>query len=165
MSGPLETMPAPEQPALPRWREPLLVPLTIAGVAAAPAAWWVTGLIPESVDPQGADYYLEPLSLAPGVEVAIGVVATLVTLAGMAALWQRVSTRQWSARWVGVLGPTFAIAAYVGAGYRVFTAPTIGANIGAGLVVFGAVPLLLAAVVCVVLSARRPSGQIGRQTN
>lgn len=47
-------------------------------------------------------------------------------------------------RWWSVLGPLLFAGVLIGSGWRVFTAGVIGANIGAGLVIFFVGPVVMA---------------------
>lgn len=98
---------------------------------AVAVAWWV-GVLDSSgdaiIDP---DYMWQPIAMSTLSRAAIGISATLVVAAGAAVLWR---TRESAAV------PFAAIAAYAGLTYAVGAEPVIGANIGGGMMLLGAVP-------------------------
>lgn len=126
-----------------------------AAIAAmAPLSWWVGGLPPDQVtaasDP---DYMFHPVDLATGVEPAIGVVSLVIVAAVVRLLI--VSARRGTRfdRW-RVFIPLAAISAYAGLTYRTVTMPVIGANIGGGLMILGAVPFTVALLTLAFIAER-----------
>ncbi len=117
--------------------------LMLAGMAATfPATWWVLGRFDHSsdwiVDP---DYAVPPPQIPRSLAHAIGIVSVLLAIMGFGTLVNLVRTNRWPSHLVGINWPGFAAAAYVGMAAHVITAPGIGANIGAGLVVLATGPV------------------------
>ncbi len=112
--------------------------------AAFPATWWLISLVDQSgdeiVDP---DYFVRPPDLSSSTELVVGAVALVLCLAGIAAIAYMISTGRWHLSVAGFTLAPLAAFAFAGMTAQVLTAPTIGANIGAGLL------LLLVPVVVV----------------
>ncbi|MFE9768870.1 hypothetical protein ACFYPC_30875 [Streptomyces sp. NPDC005808] len=142
--------------------------LTAAGVliAAVPvAAWGLMGQQNSTELPTSQlDYAFEPLGIPDGTATVLG--ATALVLAGAcAALLVRASRSGGGLdkRWWGVLAPLVMAGLLAGTGWRILTAGVIGANIGAGLVVFFMVPAVAGLVMWALgrgvwLATRRPTG-------
>jgi len=140
----------------------------IAVVSSAPAVWWLgsgnAGVAAEA-DP---DYLWQPLRMSTAVQSAIGIASIVLVLSALVVMAARMRAAELDRRWWGVVLPWVALSAYVGLTYRVATTPVIGANIGAGLMILGAIPLGCAALVLCTHFARatrpirdterRPSG-------
>lgn len=118
--------------------------LAVGAVAAAPAAWWLAGLLPdEDLDGSSPDYAITPPAIGSTAELVIGLVA-VVLLAGAAVALDRVVRAGVLARgWARIAASAALAAGYVGLTYRVGTEPVIGANIGYGLLMLGAIPVLI----------------------
>lgn len=116
--------------------------LTITAVAAAPGVWWILDrILPSGVD---IDAGVEPPAVDPDVAPAIGITSSAIVLVVAVLVSQRLATRAWPA-WFGVvLGCAVAAGSYAGLFAHVVTRPTIGANIGAGLLLLGAAPVAVA---------------------
>ncbi|MGP4111582.1 hypothetical protein ACTWP5_11765 [Streptomyces sp. 4N509B] len=113
-------------------------------VVSVPVAVW--GLVGQhdaaGVPPAELDYVVRPWDLPDGASVLLGGGATLTALGCAAVLVHathagRLHPRRWQ-----VLVPLVLAGAALGAGWRVITAGTIGANIGAGLVILVGGPLV-----------------------
>lgn len=100
-----------------------------------------------------ADHYLRPIDGLVDAVVWVTVGSLLVTAVGLLML-VRAAGGMSAVPWPVVV-PIVAIGAVLGGGYSVLTAPTVGANIGAGLVLMGAPLLVLVLVVVAVVGARR----------
>ncbi|MER8231238.1 hypothetical protein [Streptomyces sp. NPDC094049] len=117
-------------------------------VIAAPVALW--GLMGQQ-DSEGfarseLTYSVEPYRALEGWATGIGVAALLLTTVATVLLVHAGRARTMAPhRWL-VLLPLIAAGLFAAWGHRVLTAGEIGANIGAGLVLFGA-PFALALVV------------------
>jgi hypothetical protein len=109
-------------------------------LASPVAAWWLVGDLSE----RGADdrdRMVRPVELPPVIETLAGVVAVLAVLAALVVVvlaWYRRRLPEW---WAGAVVPVCVAGAIVGAGWRVLTASTIGANIGGGMVLLIGLPL------------------------
>ena len=108
-------------------------------VAVPFATWALVG--DQSIGGTDLDHLWEPPQLSAGAERTIGVVSTLVVLAGVALLVVGRRRGRVAPRLLAMVGLLAAYGAALGAGYRVLTAGVIGANIGGGLVLL-ALPLL-----------------------
>ena len=130
--------------------------IAIGVVAIAPATWRIAELLPTAVqDGPDADYAWGPPHITNGVAIAIGVVGlALATMGGVVAALAIRGDRI-RRGWIGVLAPLVALAAYVGVGYSVLTTPVIGANIGGGLVLLGAIPAAIGLISATIFFARR----------
>jgi hypothetical protein len=123
----------------------LLVASTVWVVAIGIAAALLVGPLAGDDDLVDPDYSAPPLPLHESTQLAFG--AALA--AGCAATGEAI--RRWYRRaglvwdWCAGLVPMGALAAYVGFWYGVASSPTIGANIGAGVLLLGAIPFAAAA--------------------
>lgn len=117
----------------------------VAGVlAAAPAVWWLAGLLPdEDLDGAPPDHAITPPEIGATAELVIGLVAVVVLAAGAVALDRGTRGGLLSRGWARVAAAAALAAGYVGFTYRVGTEPVIGANIGYGMLMLGAIPLLV----------------------
>ncbi|WP_407289118.1 hypothetical protein [Streptomyces sp. BP-8] len=115
-------------------------------VAAVPVATW--GLIGRQdaagYSPSELDYAVQPLPLAASLETSLGVISLVLTVvtAALLAYASRSDTFD-RGRWMVIL-PLIVAGLIVGAGWRVLTAGVIGANIGAGLVIWVGGPVTAA---------------------
>lgn len=122
--------------------------ITAGIVAGGPAIWAVVSLLPSEVDPATADYMVDPLDLTPATRAVIGAVAAVVVAAAVVVVARAVRRHALDRSWLPVVGLLAGVAAYLGLTYAAVTAPTIGANIGGGLVLMAGgllVPLGVAA--------------------
>lgn len=140
--------------------------LWAAGAAVALGAsftvFWARHLYmtpPEAVANIDDPDYLVRVPFSPLVENLLGVGAVVMFLVGMAVLVRATSLNRLGAGWWIVVGLASAAGLITGFAWAVFVAPTIGANIGAGIMVFVGFPvvvaLLLAAVGCSLYLWRR----------
>lgn len=143
-------------PAPPTWKDARLFVAVLAAAATAPAIWWLLGLFTRFSVITDPDYMIEPPAISARAEWIIGGSSSLVATGGMAMVYALIRGRTWSIRWAGVVGPLFVGAAYAGLTYRAVTAPVIGANIGGGLLIFGAVPVALCLIVIAIVFALPP---------
>lgn len=116
-------------------------------------AWWF-GLAATDDSIRDPDFMWRPLDLGDGTKRALGLTASAAAVAGALVLHRSRRVGRASPTRVAVLVPAAAIAAYCGLAYATATAPTIGANIGGGLLVLGAVPFAVAMVVVATLMVR-----------
>ncbi len=136
-------------------------------VAASPGvAWFWAGRLSEpELNPAVADYAWRPWRALLEHESLVGAVSTGVALAAALAL---IAMRRRVGGWAAapVLATTLALAvlgAWAGVGYQVITAPVVGANIGAGLVILATPALVVVELVAVVVwrSRRRQHQRVG----
>jgi hypothetical protein len=121
---------------------------SVAGVvliAAVPVAtWWAVGDL--STDLPDPDYQIRPFDIGPTAEQVAGVSATVLAAAAVVALIHAGRAGRFDRRWWPVLVELVLAGALCGAGWRVLTAGVIGANIGAGLVLWVGAPMVAALV-------------------
>lgn len=129
--------------------------------------WWLVGDLTHPAARQLAaegvplDYYIRPPGLSTGQQTAIGVTALLVTAATAAVMISSLVRRTAPVTlWLMVLLPLTAAGVIVGFTWRVWTAGSVGANIGAGLMLLFGLPmaggmLLLAGLAGVGIAKRR----------
>jgi hypothetical protein len=123
-----------------------LVPLAAAALllAVPVMTWWLVGdqsTVPLSADP---DYFIRPFHISPALERVLGYGSVLVAIIAALLLTWASLRYGLDPRWWSVLGPLLLIGVLTGFGWRVFTAGVIGANIGAGLFIFFAGPVIVA---------------------
>ncbi len=146
--------------------------IAVAAVAALSvvstvAAWWLMGA-DTSVPADVADYAVQPPQFDPALETAAGVVALALVAGALALTGWATATRRVSRRWWLVVPAVVLAGSAVGFGFRVMTAPVIGANIGAGLVVMFLLPAAAALVVwalvwsLVLLRRKKLDSNLGR---
>lgn len=106
------------------------------------AAWWLIG--DQSEGGRGADYYtLKPLDIGFGDERVLGVIAVVAALVGVAlVLRSRRTVRAMPTAWERAVLAVVAAEVVSMFIYRVMTAGTIGANIGAGMMLLFVVPIV-----------------------
>lgn len=123
-------------------------------VLAVPVVtWWLLG-DQSTASPDNADYVLRPpFRFSSRVTRALGTGALAVTVAAAALLIAASASHSFDLRWWSVVGPLLMLGILLGLGWRVLTAGVIGANIGAGLFVFVAGPVILALVGWVIFRA------------
>jgi len=127
----------------------VIVPAAVGMVMAVPVvSWWLVG--DQSSVPAGAhpDFTFQGFEVGPSVERAAGIGSTVLAVVTMVVLAWAMYRRQIDWRWWGVLVLVMAAGFIVGSGWRVMTAGGIGANIGAGLVVFFGGPIVVALLIC-----------------
>ncbi|HEX2132218.1 MAG TPA: hypothetical protein VHH15_11715 [Actinophytocola sp.] len=136
----------------------MLVPLVAAAVllVASPVVAWVVvgnqdspGYRPEELS------YTVRFEVSPAVAAVAGITATALLVLTVAALAVLTARGNVAAAWWHVFVPVVVAGALVGAGWRVITAGTIGANIGTGLVVFFGGPVVLALLAYAVIRVVR----------
>ncbi len=127
-----------------------------AGVlACTPATWAVASLLPTTVEPATADYMLDPPDLSAATRAMIGVVAAAAVAAAIAVVARAVRSRALERSWLPVVGLLAGLAAYLGLTYATVTAPTVGANIGGGLLLMaGGLVVPVGAVAAAILARR-----------
>ncbi len=145
------------------------VPIVAGMASSAPATWWVLGRLDRSndwiIDP---DYVIPPPQVPRALAHAIGGLALVLALWGLVSLLKLARSNRGPWRTIGMWGPGFVAAAYLGLASHILTAPGIGANIGAGLVVFAALPvglLLLVISLVAALAGRRRDTTTGPGSN
>jgi hypothetical protein len=113
------------------------------------AAWWLIGPFPLPADvstglrlpPSEYDYTYQAPSLSPSVQALAGRVATAATIAAVGSSLALVVVARAAWRWLLVVIAVIVSGVLVGLSERALTAPTIGANIGAGFAMFFYVPI------------------------
>jgi hypothetical protein len=103
------------------------------------------------VDP---DYLLEPVVQGSGARAALGLAGAAIALIGVLLGRRMYVAGRLRRPTVIVAVAAMAVAAYAGLAYGVATQPTIGANIGAGILLLGFVPFVVVVVVLVVALLR-----------
>ncbi|RBQ21378.1 hypothetical protein DP939_01280 [Spongiactinospora rosea] len=121
--------------------------LVLAAAGCVPAValtvWWLVGDLSADVPPGAPlDHSVRPPDLAPWAETAIGAGALVVAAGTLAVLVRASARRGFDRRWWATLVPLLAAAALTGFGWRVVTAGSVGANVGAGLVVIVGGPVV-----------------------
>lgn len=105
-------------------------------LATPVATWWLVGDLSEDAPPGALSYSYAPPAVGGDVARWLGAGATAIALVALgvsaASTWRRSLNRAW---WP-VLLPLVGFGAFAGWSYRVVTAGVVGANIGAGLVIF-----------------------------
>jgi hypothetical protein len=118
------------------------VVLAAAATATFPATWWLLGRLDNSgawiIDP---DYAVQPPQFERGLTHLVGAGSVAVVMLVITAAVVMTMQGRWRLCVAGVLLPWLAGFAYAGMAGHVMTTPVIGANIGAGLVLMGAVPV------------------------
>lgn len=128
------------------------------------ASWCLIGPSTEGSDPSTTyDYIVRAPEMNRGVEIAVGGVAAIgVIVAGSLFLKAR-RPASLARCWRGAAAWSLVSGLALGAGGRVVTAGTIGANIGGGLLILVLPPILLTgwivAIGCLVQSGRRSQRQ------
>jgi hypothetical protein len=119
-------------------------------LAVTIVTWWQIG-DQSSTTPDNADYVIRPpFRLSAAAERAVG--TSSAALGIVAALWLIWASLGHGFRpaWWSVAGPLLLLGMLLGTGWRVFSAGVIGANIGAGLFVFVAGPVIVAVLAWVI---------------
>lgn len=134
-------------------------------VAAVPvAAWGLMGRQNATELPASQlDYAYQPLGIPDGLDTVLGASALLMAGVGTALLVRASRSGALDKRWWGVLAPLIMAGLLVGTGWRVMTAGVIGANIGAGFVVFFGGPVVAGLLLWALgrgvwLATHRPGG-------
>lgn len=143
--------------------------MVAAGVlASGPLAWWLGDALDSvggAVPTGDADYFWQPLSLSTGARAAVGLSGVAVVACALTVLVRQVRSGHWRAGWVQVTAASAMVCAYAGMFVAVATAPVIGANIGAGVMLLAAAPVGLGAVIwAIVALVRLRSPAPGRST-
>jgi hypothetical protein len=127
----------------------------LAPVLASPVITYALMGDQSSTTDPNPNYFIHPLSISPSTVTTIALIATVLALLGLGVLVPRWNEGSLHAAWKRVVVCLVVVGVIVGAFYRVATAAVIGANIGAGVMVFFAGPLLLALLAGAVFSARK----------
>jgi hypothetical protein len=109
------------------------------------------------VDP---DYLLEPVVQGSGARAALGLAGAAIALIGVLLGRRMYAAGRLRRPTVIVAVAAMAVAAYAGLAYGVATQPTVGANIGAGILLLGFVPFVVVMIVLVIAllrSSARPT--------
>jgi hypothetical protein len=123
-------------------------------VATPIAAWWLVGSIPPEVDDLTGQrlpaweytYSYQAPDIDPRLAALAGRLAVVVALVAAGPAAVLIAARGARKRWMMVLLAVVVAGIIAGWGERTLTAPTIGANIGAGMVLTFGVPLILGLV-------------------
>jgi hypothetical protein len=113
-------------------------------VAVPVATWWAVGDL--STDLPDPDYQIRPFDIGQTTEQVAGVSAAVLAAAAVVALVGAGRAGRFDRRWWPVLVELMLAGALCGAGWRVLTAGVIGANIGAGLMLWVGAPIVAALV-------------------
>ena len=111
--------------------------IAVGTLAVAPLTWWLTRPLLLTDDPEAADSLFEPLDIPGGVRAAIGVMSVLLVANGLRALVVGLGSGDLRRDWLGIVVPSAILAGYAGFVYAMATAPTVGTNAGAGLLLLG----------------------------
>lgn len=125
----------------------------VALVLATPLAVWSLVGDLSATEFDDLDYIWRAPDLPVAVDVALGVVSVAVVLASAAVLLGGLRRGHVRRQWSATVVPLCVAGALLGYGGRVVTAGGIGANIGGGLMVMFAGPLILALVVAAAWNA------------
>jgi hypothetical protein len=115
-------------------------------------------LLPTTVEPANADYMLDPPDLPAATRALIGAVAAAAVAAAIAVVARAIRRRALERAWLPAVGLLAGLAAYLGLTYAAVTAPTVGANIGGGILLMASglvVPVGAVAVAILALRAVR----------
>ncbi|MFE1248790.1 hypothetical protein [Streptomyces sp. NPDC058766] len=122
----------------------------------------------EGLPPGELDHAVRPWDIGDGTAAVVGGPAVVLAGVGAAVLVRGALRGTWDQRWWGVLGPLVVLGLMAGVGWRIVTAGTVGANIGAGLVIILGTPIaagiLLWSVawgVWLAWHGRRAGGEVG----
>jgi len=129
-------------------RRALLAPVVALGIAAVgPLTWWLVQALPDEVP---ANQYADYLWVAPelsGTQVlGVGLMSIVAVLSAGFVMADGIRSRTLRHEWLWIVLPLVGLAGYAGLTYAVATAPVIGANIGAGLLILGSVVVVPAMV-------------------
>lgn len=129
-------------------RKVLMAPVVSLGIAAVgPLTWWLVQALPDEVP---ADQYADYLWVAPELSrthvLGIGLISVVAVLSAGFLLAYGVRLRTLRREWLWIVLPLAFLTGYAGLTYAVATAPVIGANIGAGLLILGGVVVVPATV-------------------
>jgi hypothetical protein len=123
-------------------RRSQLLAAVLLVLATPVATWWLVGDLSEDAPPAALSYSFAPPPVGGSVARWLGAGATAIALVALgvsaAGTWRRTLDRAW---WP-VLLPLVGLGAFAGWSYRVMTAGVVGANIGAGMVIF-ALPVVV----------------------
>lgn len=124
-------------------------------VACAPATWAVASLFPTTVETGTADYMIDPPDLSAAARAMIGAAAAAAMAAAIAVVARAVRRGALERSWLPVTGLLAGLTAYLGLTYATITAPTVGANIGGGLLLMaGGLVVPVGAVAAAILARR-----------
>ena len=104
---------------------------------------------------ESLDYVVRPVSLGATGDRVVGVLACVLVVVSLALLIRATATRTLDPRRWTVIVPLMLAGVLIGFAWRVVTAGAIGANIGAGLVVFAGGPALLILLVIAAVQTLR----------
>lgn len=125
-------------------RTVVAVVLAAGVLAAAPAVWWLAGLLPdEDLDGASPDFAITPPAIGATAELVIGLVAVAVLACAAVALDRSTRVGLLAPGWARIVAAAALAAGYVGLTFRVGTEPVIGVNIGYGMLMLGAIPVLV----------------------
>ncbi len=142
----------------------------VALVLGVPVAAW--GLMGQQnydgLPASELDYAFQPWDIGDGTAAVIGGLALALVSAGAAVLVRGALRGAMDQRWWGVLGPLVVVGLMAGVGWRILTAGSIGANIGAGFMIMIGAPFAaglllwsLAWGVWLAWQGRHPDGELG----
>jgi hypothetical protein len=123
-------------PAAGRGRWPVRLAAFGGAFTAPVATWWLIG--DQSADVAAAtrlDYMVRPIDVAGPVQTGAGAGAALMVLAALAYLVWASRRGRFDRRWWATIAPVLVAGVIAGAGWRVITMGTVGANIGGALVI------------------------------
>lgn len=114
-------------------------------VLATPvAACWLMDLIAAADHLEDPDYAVRPLQIDPTTKLALGILALAVVVGAILELALFEPARQLIREWWSVIFPLVSVGIICGTGWAIMTAPVIGANIGAGMIILTAPPVVVA---------------------
>ncbi len=130
---------------------PWIALAALAGLAVGAQIWGL--MVCFAGTPADADYFLRPIEGLVQQWRLVVVVACLIGV-GLSFMARRLR-RRGTVTEVGIVLPVMLAGGFLGALYATLTAPVVGANIGAGLILMAAPFVLGALIVWFVLSLRR----------
>ncbi|MEM9656496.1 MAG: hypothetical protein AAGA65_30750 [Actinomycetota bacterium] len=119
--------------------------LLVLVVSLPIATWWI---VPVVSHPRATDYMIEPLPLSARQQNTAGGVALVLVAVAAAMVFSAPGRRSLRRHEREASVPLVVAGLYTGTAYQIATSPTIGANIGGGLLVlvgYLAVPGLIVA--------------------
>ncbi len=126
---------------------PGTVTAAVALLCTTPVAtWWLLNIVVTSENIAKPDYMVRPIDISPVAELIVGLTALVIALSSIAFLVKAEREQRFGHGCWSVLFPLIAAAAVCGAAWSTVTAPTIGANIGGGMVIMFGVPVVAALV-------------------
>lgn len=129
--------------------------MLLLGVSVPFAGWWLIGDLSEDTAISELEYIVRPPAIDSRLVAVVGATALAIACLSVAAIVRAVISGGAELRWLRVGGLALVAGILTAFAARVITAGTDGANIGGGLVLLFAVPILIAFLVVIVLDYLR----------